>query len=131
MERGRPKEALIKYRKASQLSFFESPNFLVYYRIALAQSKMGDRAAARDTISQFSDMLAIYTGEKACTNPRTHPKAVEVMCSEIYGPDDYGVDPGLRLRKQLVSKYRERVAYLVRKNRLTPQGLHTLDSVTQ
>ena len=118
LERGYPKRALEQYVKAAEVSFFESPNFLIYYRIARAQSALGDRAAAIQTLRQFADMLAIYDGEKACTEPGVDPKAVAVMCSEAFGPDGYGAEPGLRLRKQVVGAYRERVTSLKRSYRL-------------
>lgn len=118
LERGNPKRALEKYNKAAEVSFFESPNFLIYYRIARAQSAIGDRAGAIQTLSQFADMLAIYGGEKACTAPGVDPKAVAVMCSEAFGPDGYGAESGLQLRKQVVGAYRQRVVSLKRSYRL-------------
>lgn len=119
LERGQPRRALDQYLKASQVPFFESPNFLIYYRVARAQGALGDRTAATQTLKQFVDMLAIYGGEKACSETTVlAAKAVEVMCSEAFGPDGYRAGAGLRLRKQVVETYRERVATLKRAYRL-------------
>lgn len=120
LERGQSKRALEQYLKAAEVSFFESPNFLIYYRIAQAQSALGDRAAATQTLRQFADMLAIYGGEKTCAESDLNPKAVAVMCSEAFGPDAYSAEAGLRLRKQVVAAYRERVVSLKRSYRLLP-----------
>ena len=112
LERGKPKAALVQYLKAAELQFFESPNFLVYYRIARAQVALGDRMAASQTLRQFADMLTIYSGEKACTDSSVDPKAVAVMCSEAFNPDGYRSRVGLQLRKQIVQAYRERAGSL-------------------
>lgn len=121
LERGKPDKALEQYLKAARESFFESPNFLIYYRIAAAQSALGDRVAATQTLKQFNDMLAIYVGEKTCSEIGISPKAVEVMCSEAFGPDSYGAEIGLRLRKDVVKAYREKVSKLRRSDRLKLQ----------
>jgi hypothetical protein len=114
LERGRPKRALELYLKAADVPFFESPNFLIYYRIARAQSAVGDRVAAVQTLKWFDDMLAMYGGEKTCVDSSVDSKAVAVMCSEAYDPESYSAQVGLRMRKEVVQAYRERVTNLRR-----------------
>lgn len=115
LERGKPKRALELYLLAAQVPFFESPNFLIYYRIASAQGALGDRTAATQTLRQFANMLAIYEGAKACAEMTAlDSKAAEVMCSEAFSPDAYRGEAGLRLRKQVVGAYRERAFTLKR-----------------
>lgn len=118
LERGRPKRALDLYLKAAEVPFFESPNFLIYYRIASAQGAIGDRVAAIQTLKQFDDMLAVYGGEKTCTDSSIDSKALAVMCSDAYNPESYSQQAGLRMRKQVVQAYRERVTNLRRSYRL-------------
>ena len=118
LERGRPERALEKYRSAAAVLFFESPNFLIYYRIAQAQAARGDRVAARETLRQFADMLAIYGGEKRCADPVINPRAADVMCLEGFNPESYSAEAGLKLRKGVVQAYRERVSALTRTYRL-------------
>jgi hypothetical protein len=115
IERGMPVRALKLYIRAAELPFFEGPNFLIYYRIAHAQSLAGDSAAAIRTLLHFEDMLALYIGEKLCSAGTVSPKAITVMCSEAFNPDGYAEKFGKRQRMETVKAYRERIANL-RKN---------------
>jgi hypothetical protein len=108
MERGRAKQALNQYLKASKLAFFESPNFLIYYRIASAQSAIGDRIAASQTLKQFNEMLDIYIGEKLCEDLNVGTKVSDVMCSEAISPESFSKLQGMDIRKQIVREYRQR-----------------------
>jgi hypothetical protein len=102
-----------------RITLFRGTNFLIYYRIAHAQSLAGDSAAAIRTLLDFEDMLALYIGEKLCSAGTVSPKAITVMCSEVFNPDGYAEKFCKRLRMETVKAYRERIANL-RKNQPLP-----------
>ena len=51
------------YLEASDLSFFESPNFEIYMRVARAQCLGGRLNQCKKTLFNFEQMLDIYVGK--------------------------------------------------------------------
>lgn len=116
LERGSPRKALEAYEAASKLQFFESPNYLIYYRIAAAQCAAGKRGEAIETLSTFEEALDILTGVRRCPDGSKPLSASEaLMCAESYGPDSYGEKKGLEERRAIAKTYRQRIASLRRR----------------
>lgn len=117
MERGNARRALELYQRAAESSFFESPNFLIYFRIAAAQYELGNRREALETIANFEDMMALFSGEKLCSRPHEVRKlANDVMCSEAFNPESYAERAGITARRRIVAAYRDRVKVLKTKH---------------
>lgn len=82
-------KALQAYEDAAELKFFESPNFIVYFRIARAQCALKQTEVCQHTLDDFELMLDIYLGRKLCPKPQEvldsslSKKVVEVMCDEV------------------------------------------------
>jgi len=113
LEKGNPKKALEVFQRAAALKFFESPNFLIYYRIATAQCKLQNKKAANDTTAEFETMLAMYVGERSCQHAAvSNSLAGKVMCSEGYDPDSYAAPEGMSIRKAIVHTYRQKLRVL-------------------
>lgn len=113
LERGDARKALDAYQRAAKLNFFESPNFLIHYRIAAAQCSLGQRKLAVDTIEEFEVMLALYAGEKSCQDKTVeNSRAADVMCAEGYDPSSYVAAEGKSARKAIARSYREKVRTL-------------------
>lgn len=90
MLEGKYSAALHSYSDAAQLEFFESPNFLIYVRIARAECAIGERTRCQHTLKDFELMLDVYVGKTAC--PRSDAKngdvflsttVIRVMCDEV------------------------------------------------
>jgi len=121
MERGRPKEALALYRKAAAVEFFESPNFLIYFRIAWAEAAVGNKDSARSHLKDLEDMLAIYAGERACQDEsaQVSERAIEVMCQPIYGENSYRSKVGLIFRRAIARDYRARIRVIISRYKIS------------
>ena len=113
LERGNPQKALEVFQTAAAFKFFESPNFLIYYRIATAQCKLQDKKAANDMMAQFETMLALYVGERSCQDATVSSSlAAKVMCSEAYDPDSYAAPKGRSIRRSIVQAYQQKLRAL-------------------
>lgn len=85
-------KALEKYNKASKITLFESPNFLIYYKIAETLCATKDFKNCLMTLENFEAMLDIYEEKVPCPEPNnpapanTKPlpqKVISVMCYEL------------------------------------------------
>ena len=90
MLEGRYSKALETYEEAARLDFFESPNFIAYFRIARAQCALGRFKDCTHTLMDFESMLDVYVGKIPCPDPegkskfsRLAKRVVMVMCGEI------------------------------------------------
>ncbi|CAN7460271.1 hypothetical protein [Polaromonas sp. LjRoot131] len=114
LERGKPKAALELYEKAAALDFFESPNFLIYWRIANAQCQAGQKDRAQKTAREFDSMLNIYIGISNCPSEirAEDSLSIRTMCPVAFSPETYANEAGMAVRKRTVLAYRERLAKL-------------------
>lgn len=90
MLEGRYSKALETYEEAARLDFFESPNFIIYFRMARAQCALGQLKGCAHTLTDFESMLDVYVGRKTCPEPegkskisRLTKRVIKVMCGEI------------------------------------------------
>ncbi|MFN7835882.1 MAG: hypothetical protein ACK5NY_08890 [Burkholderiaceae bacterium] len=112
-------KALDKYNKASKINLFESPNFLVYYKIAEALCATKDFKNCSTTLENFETMLDIYEEKIPCPEPNTpnadtkvpSKKVVSVMCYElIYKSYAQPNKDAQNKITQFTKKYREEIA---------------------
>ena len=81
LERGEAQRALDFYLRASKLHFLETPNFLIYPRLARAQAAAGRRSEALASLRASDEMLNIFEGKDPCSDPPLPESlAQQVMC---------------------------------------------------
>lgn len=121
MFEGRYSKALEIYEGAARLDFFESPNFIIYLKIARAQCALGQLKSCAHTLADFESMLDVYVGKKTCPESEGKTKisqltkrVINVMCGEILldsyilKPNEVRVNSMLELEKS----YRRQVKVL-------------------
>ncbi len=128
MLEGRYAKALQAYENAARLKFFESPNFIVYFRIARAQCALRQAQTCQLTLNDFESMLDIYLSRKQCPKPQeifdsSFPKrVVEVMCDEVL-LDSYTTRNESQRRKALIleKSYRRQASVLRSQYEIPPR----------
>lgn len=129
MFEGRYARALQAYEDAAKLEFFESPNFIVYIRIARAQCALGQTKACQLTLKNFESMLDIYSGKKQCPKPQVisnsslfSKRAVQVMCDEVL-LDSYTTRNESQRRQTVIleKSYRRQVNVLRSQYKIQPE----------
>lgn len=132
MLEGRYAKALLAYEDAAKLKFFESPNFIVYLRIARAQCALKQTEACQRTLNDFESMLDIYLGRKQCQKPQEvldsslSKKVVEVMCDEVL-LDSYTTRTKSQSHRALIleKSYRRQASVLRSQYKIPPSAGRT------
>ena len=92
MKIGDYKSAIEAYKSATYITLYDSPNFQVLPKLAMAYCKNGDKQEGFKILDEFKCMFSIYKGESMCyvdnlytqKNSNLSQRCFAEMCGEMY-----------------------------------------------